>query len=302
MKHRMFWIQLVGAVCALGLLAACGTPDTGAPGSQAPSPVAGSVAAEPTTIAADGVAPDAATTPGASESAALEGSAWRLVEYGPAATPIAVLAEPAVTLEFQADGNLGGSGGCNRYFATYTLDAHSFTTSGVGSTEMACLDPKQMEQEAAYLTALQSATGLQRAGDALTIHYAGGQLRFTLIVPAPPSALEGTLWQLDGLISGETASSTLAGTTTTAIFKDGTLSGSAGCNQYSARYTLAVNSLVVSEIITTKMACDAAIMRQEQEFLGALREVSSLNIEGSRLELVHPRGSLVFLANPNGTR
>ena len=280
MRYRGFWRQFSGGVCVVWLLAACGVPTTGSSTSQT------------TPLAAT---PDAAITPAASAGADLEGTTWRLEEYGPADNPIAAVADPPVTAAFEAGGRLGGMAGCNSYFATYTLDGQSFTASGVGSTEMACLDDQRMQQETAFLAALRTATALERTGDRLTIDYDGGRLHFTLLEPVA-APLEGTVWQLETFITGETARSTLAGTTITAVFADGKVGGSAGCNQYSASYTLAGETLEVGEIITTKIACDAAIMAEEEEFLSALRQATSLAISGRQLEVAHPGGALVFRA------
>lgn len=297
MNDRTLWRYLFGSMCALWLLVACGTPDTGSSAGPAPSPAPSNIAMEPTDITPSEAAPPMNNTPDGSKAAAIEGTTWQLVDYGPADAAVAALPGPPVTLTFEADGKLGGSAGCNSYFATYILDAQSFSATGIGSTEMACLDDQRMQQERDYLAALQSATALDRVGDTLTIAYAGGQLRFTLIEPEPAVSLEGTPWRLDAFLNGELARSTLTDTTITAEFNDGTVTGVAGCNQYSAPYTRTAETLVVNEIVTTRMACDAAIMAQEREFLNALRAVSSMNITGSRLELVHPAGSLVFLAN-----
>lgn len=286
MSNRSLALRLAGGACVLWLLAACGVPATGSSTNSATPPAATPGAA---------VTPPAAT-PDVATSDSIEGTAWRLVSYGSVENPIAALEDPPVTAEFEAGGKLGGSAGCNSYFATYTLDAQSFTTSDVGSTMMACLDGRRMQQESAYLTALQAATALERAGDTLTIDYAGGRLQFTLMEPAAAAPLEGTLWQLDTFISGETARSTLAGTTSTAVFEAGKLSGMAGCNQYSADYSLTGETLAVSAIVTTEMACDAAIMAQEQEFVNALQAASRLAIVENQLELVHPGGTLVLRA------
>ncbi len=286
MSFRRLWRRLSGGLCVLWLLAACGAPATGSPTTQTTPP-----AATP-----DAAVTPPATTPDASAAADLEGTTWRLVEYGPVDTTIAAVADPPVTATFDAGGKLGGMAGCNSYFATYTLDGQSFTTSGVGSTEMACLDEGRMQQESAYLAALRAATALERAGDRLTIDYDGGRLHFTLMEPPAAAPLEGTTWQLETFIAGETARSTLAGTTITAVFADGKVGGSAGCNQYSADYTLTGETLVVGEIITTKIACDAAIMAEEEEFVSALQAASRLAIAGRELELVHPGGTLIFRA------
>ena len=219
-----------------------------------------------------------------------------MVEYRPVDNPIAAVTDPPVTATFETGSKLGGMAGCNSYFATYTLDGQSFTTSGVGSTEMACLDEQRMQQETAYLAALQAATALERAGDTLMIDYDGGRLHFTLMEPPAAVPLEGTTWQLETFITGEIARSTQASTTITAVFADSKIGGSAGCNQYSAGYTLAGETLAVGEIITTKIACDAAIMAEEEEFLNALQAANRLTIEGRELELAYPGGTLVFRA------
>jgi heat shock protein HslJ len=167
---------------------------------------------------------------------------------------------------------------------------------------MACTDDKLMQQEAAYLAALQAATALHQDGDKLTIDYAGGTLHFTRMVTDAASPLESTNWQLETFINGDSASSTVAGTTITAEFADGKVSGSAGCNQYNADYTLAGQALTISPVVTTKMACDAAIMTQEQQFIKGLGTATSLIIDGDQLRLDYPGGALVFrAADPAGS-
>ena len=286
MSFRRLLGRLSGGVCVLWLLAACGVPAAGSSNIATTPPAATPGAA----VTSPAITPDVAT------AVSLEGTTWRLVAYGPVENPTAALPDPPVTATFEAGGKLAGSAGCNSYFATYKLDAQSFTTSDVGRTEMACLDNTRMQQESAYLTALQAATALERAGDRLTIDYAGGRLQFTLVEPAAAAPLEGTVWQLNTFITGETARSTLAGTTSTAVFEAGKLSGMAGCNQFSADYTLTGETLAVGTIVMTRMACDAAIMAQEQEFVNALQAASGLAITGDELQLVHPGGTLVLRA------
>ena len=61
-----------------------------------------------------------------------------------------------MTLAFEANGGAGGSGGCNRYSGTYTLDAAAGTLAfgALMQTEMACSPDATMTQEAGYLAAL----------------------------------------------------------------------------------------------------------------------------------------------------
>lgn len=147
---RSLW-RLAASTCVIWLLVACG----GAPAGSAEN-----------------------------TAAELEGTEWRLVEYGPADAPVASRPEPPITLTFEEDGRIGGSGGCNSYGGTYQLDGQSLTMGQIQSTLMACADAAVTQQESAYLAALGSATTLQLDGDELTMAYEGGQLRFTRIQPA----------------------------------------------------------------------------------------------------------------------
>ncbi len=158
----MFWLRLVGGVCAVWLLAACGAAPSGS--TENPTPETAATA-----------------TPAGAE---LVGTAWRLVEYGPAEASVAAMTEPAVTATFETDGRFGGSGGCNSYGGTWTLDGQSLTLGEVVSTLMACADNAAMQQETAYFAALRSVTTSQVAGDELTLDYAGGRLRFARTQPA----------------------------------------------------------------------------------------------------------------------
>jgi heat shock protein HslJ len=159
MFGRMFWLRLGGAACVVLLLATCRSSPAGSMDNT-------------------GQATPAAVTPAAIGAAELEGTAWRLVEYGPTDAPIAALAEPPVTVTFEAGGRLAGSGGCNSYGGTYALDGQSLSIGEIVSTRMACADDRAMQQETTILAALDAATGLQLAGDELILDYDGGKLRF----------------------------------------------------------------------------------------------------------------------------
>ena len=72
----------------------------------------------------------------------------------------------------------------------------------------------------------------------------------------------------------------------TAVFgTDGRLSGSAGCNTYSAPYTVDGNKIKIGLAISTMMMCAQPIMEQEQQYLAAIQQAATYNIQGTRLEL-----------------
>ena len=82
---------------------------------------------------------------------------------------------------FGEDGQLAGFGGCNRVFGPYEVDGVSIRIGPLASGRMSCPEPEGvMEQEAAYLAALERATTwtirdgrlqLRDADDALQVDY-----------------------------------------------------------------------------------------------------------------------------------
>ena len=125
---------------------------------------------------------DAAATGGgeASDAAAapmiLE-SAWRVVEI--AGEPVADGVSP--TLAIDAEGGISGSGGCNRYFGSATIDGEQITMGGIGATRMACPEPA-MGEEQRYLQALDAVASWQLEADELTLADDAGHR------PRPPRA------------------------------------------------------------------------------------------------------------------
>jgi heat shock protein HslJ len=108
------------------------------------------------------------------------------------------------------------------------------------------------------------------------------------------SSLEGTVWVLDG---------TLSDTQITAEFSGGTISGSGGCNTYAGPYTSTrmagpTNNISIGELATSRIACEEAVMNQEQAYLAALSTAQSYTIQGNALTITHAGGALTFQGAP----
>ncbi|MCB1559553.1 MAG: META domain-containing protein [Xanthomonadales bacterium] len=103
-----------------------------------------------------------------------EGSHWRLVSGLDGKLPPTL----DITLEFGADGRIGGNGGCNRYNAVMTLSNDRLEISPVAATKRACMG-EGGGLEAQYFSALSQVTGLSLDGNALRLGLEdGGELRF----------------------------------------------------------------------------------------------------------------------------
>ena len=109
-----------------------------------------------------------------------------------------------------------------------------------------------------------------------------GEESFTLV---------GTKWTLDY---------PLRGTTPTLEFTEETMTGSAGCNTFSAGYTAVVtegttsNIAVETIVITSGELCTAEIMAQEGGYLDSMASATSITVEGQKLTLETATGTLTF--------
>ncbi|MBB5207314.1 META domain-containing protein [Chiayiivirga flava] len=102
---------------------------------------------------------------------ALADSAWTLA--GASAGPMMKGgASGTVTLAFAAD-RISGSGGCNRYQATYTLAGNTLTVGPVGATKIGCQDERG-EIERGWFSVLGGPLTVTRAGDRLVLRDAVG--------------------------------------------------------------------------------------------------------------------------------
>jgi heat shock protein HslJ len=101
--------------------------------------------------------------------------------------------------------------------------------------------------------------------------------------------LEGPTWLLD---------KTIPGSEITALFANGQVSGSAGCNTYQGTYrsTRAAgrNTIEFGPLATTRMMCDEPLMEQEGLYLAALESAKEYVIEGFALSIEYPGGTLLY--------
>ncbi len=229
------------------------------------------------------------------------GPVWQLVESGPAGELTAVLPNTTITLNFDEEGQLFGSAGCNNYSGGYELDGRALTIGPLASTRMACPEDGVMAQETAFLQALEAAHSISLIEDRLTISYAGGELHF--VPQAEPEALplEGTEWRLDTAVQIEgdvlSALPVPGDLDVTLLLEDGQLGGFNGCNSYGGEYTLVDGELRIdgTSLVQTLIACLDDIPNQlEMQMMTGLREMEAYEISGEQLTITYPGGELIF--------
>ena len=90
---------------------------------------------------------------------------------------------------------------------------------------------------------------------------------------------------------------TLPGTEVTAYFdsKEKIVSGNAGCNTYRGSYeTDHLTLTITGPLVMTKISCGAEKDRQEKEFINALQNAESFEVEQGELIIKSGQSQLYF--------
>src|SRR5262249_2959727 len=109
-----------------------------------------------------------------------------------------------------------------------------------------------------------------------------------LIYNTNSSSLEGTSWTATGVNNGQggVQSTALTGTISAAFRAEGALTGFAGCNQYTSTYqTSGTDGLTITDVATTRKACEADVMTLESQYTTALEKAASYSVSGTTLTI-----------------
>jgi heat shock protein HslJ len=191
-------------------------------------------------------------------------------------------APPSAHLSIAADGKAEGNLGCNGFSSAADLDGDRVTFRQLGSTEMACEDLRFEETLAETLT--DGTLTARRDGTALTLTTADGdRVRLT---EQKPAALSGTQWTITDPASDGRAHLTLD-------TSEGTLSGNLGCNRVNAEATVSDGRITLGSLATTRMVCEASLMKTERTLLRVLDGGVDYRIDHHTLTLTSENGETV---------
>jgi heat shock protein HslJ len=230
---------------------------------------------------------------GGSMPTPIDGSAWRLMHLpGTQSAALAKLDRP-VTVRFES-GRLSGFAGCNNFSGSYTLEGDQLKIGPVASTQMACPEPGS-SVETAFHKALSGTLRYSVDGDALQATTAAGDtLRFQR---EQPPQLAGVTWKVTSFNNNRHAVVGVLGESSlTMSFKDGKVSGSAGCNNFHGTYATDGSKLQLGPLGTTRRACKEPLMTQEREFLAALASATTWSIDGNVLDMHRADGERAIWA------
>jgi heat shock protein HslJ len=228
----------------------------------------------------------------------LVGTTWIMVSYrnSEGQTAQALVGSDA-NANFTSDGKVSGKATCNQYSGTYKTSRNKITIVPGAMTMMACPGEGLMAQEQDFIKALSDSASYILQSDQLILSDKDGNVVLTFTAQKA-SALSDSTWQAISYNNGNQAVvSIINGTEITAIFgSDGNLSGSAGCNNYNAAYTLVGNSITIGPAASTRKFCGepAGLMEQETAYLKALEMAKTYEVSGSQLTLKGETGNIVI--------
>jgi heat shock protein HslJ len=216
------------------------------------------------------------------DPADIEDKPWQLTSATGLTIPDGVVPSAAFT-----GGNVFGTAGCNTYRASYTLDGDSLEIGEPAGTLIGCPPPVD-EFEHAYLDALGQVASWELDGEELVLSDADGNalLRYGV------ASLVGS-WTVTGVNTGDAVSSPIVGTELTALFADdGSLTGSAGCNNYTTSYTADEGTITIEPPGSTRKLCPEpeGIMEQESAYLAALEAAETYGFNGPTMSLLDSEG------------
>ena len=254
--------------------------------------------------------PGAETGQGAGST--LTETGWQLVSYNSGTVQVPVAAGSKITLKFNEDGSIGGSGSINLYFGSFTQNGNSVTFGPLGCTEMAGPVPL-MDQESTYFRLLGSTRTSHATGSILELSDATGHVALVFrsdnsgssnspAIRNPASIVPGTEWQLSSYSDGVTTVSGRDVRTITLKFDgSGNISGFGGVNNYFGTCTMDGTTISIGPVGSTKMAGSGSLMTLEQLYFNLLNSATGVGLSDDSLSLTNNEGKVVLTFEPKTT-
>jgi heat shock protein HslJ len=197
----------------------------------------------------------------------------------------------SVTAEFRA-GVLGGSSGCNSYRTEYRTHGDALTIGASVSGTLRQCAPSVDAVERAYRARLPQVASFSIVGERLTLAGSNGDALLVYQALEGASALKGK-WTTTGFYTGSAVQSVIVGSTLTAEFAHGDMSGESGCNSFAGPYVAKGSTIRLGPFRSTLKACtDPALETQEQQYLAALDEASTFQATTTTLHLLRSDGGI----------
>ena len=203
---------------------------------------------------------------------------------------------PDSTIEIAFNqGRIAIEAGCNTMGSQYRIENNVLSVGQLVSTEMAC-EPPLMAQDLWISNFIFNST-VTLEGDTMTLSKDGVTLTLTDSELANPDRpLEGTTWNVEGLIDVDAISTVPAGVEASLVFADGQVEVAAGCNTGSGPADITDTTITFGAIATTRMACGEEAMNVESLILTFLQGEVGYTISADMLTMTNDDGGILLRA------
>ncbi|MCF3962791.1 META domain-containing protein [Streptomyces fuscigenes] len=206
----------------------------------------------------------------------LTGVRWKVDSLAVAGREPAVPA--AATMEISPDGRITLGTGCNGYSGRVRVAGDEITVvGGLNRTFTGCAMFLEQYEEAvgdAFKGPLTAAVSGSAADDRNLVltsrRHPGTRVTLTTRPAAPLTGTHWTVVALTGLKSSTGLPEKAAGRARFVLGKDGTVSGSLGCNSFHGSARISGSTVTFGRIVSTRMACSPEVTRVEQGMLKVL--------------------------------
>ena len=193
-----------------------------------------------------------------------------------------------------------GNTGCNRMFGSVDVQGRRLDFSNVGTTRMACVEPRARRIETAFVKALENADRFRERGNSLELYDRNRLvLRLSSATKQPPQdstvGLEDRKWVLDAIAGAPVGK---LGRTAFLVFDKQKLSagGNSSCNVFGGSYTAKGSTLKITDVVSTMRACvEDERMTIERQFLDGLQKANRFEIAKDKLMLYRDKRLLLTL-------
>lgn len=218
------------------------------------------------------------------ENNRIENTHWTLIEFDGKVVPESVVGKVYIELS-DKDHRLNGSNGCNRIMGDYNISNElQISFSKVASTMMACENQGWNESE--FNKIFETANNFNISGDRLMLN-TDSRMPLAVFVKTTKESITNKYWKLKKLNRKEVRMADNQEREQYFILKeDNTVSGFAGCNQFSGGFSLEQEKsrIKFKNMISTLRAClDVKI--DEAEFLEIFNRADRYSISGDILTL-----------------
>ena len=210
-----------------------------------------------------------------------------------------MLSDTKLTLNILADRYMGYNG-CNWFLGVYDINGAELRFNTPATTADICEEEAISAQSATYMSALVNITRYEMDGEKL-VGFTVGDQKMATFIHSEPLPLEGTAWTAKFVNDGEDPRQIYYEISVSALFENGKVTGSAGCNDYEADYVIDGDKITISNIQTPGAQCDepAGVNDVESWYLAALENTAAYDELAASLVLADAEGqALVLFGSP----